>query len=137
MLIHYEYAVQISTGERHENEDDYNARSDTIAACIHSLLVADEDFVGVAAHKECDWQVMLTDDLELLARLAVIVESDEKVELDKKKIKAAFVKDFKDVYVTKKLTLKRDCKYQTSPMGSVPSESQSNNDSSMQPPGPQ
>ena len=80
---------------------------------------------------------MLTDELELLAWLAVIVESDEKVELDKKKIKAAFVQDFKDVYVTKKLTLKRDCEYQLSSMGSVPSESQSNNDSSMQPPGPQ
>lgn len=106
-MTEYEYAVQVSTGEYYTDENDYNARCDVLTTCIDRMLVDPEDCVGVATGKECDWQVTLTDELELIARFVFVFRSyAKKVDVDKKKLKSYFTGDFDKCTVTKKLVSK-------------------------------
>lgn len=108
-MTEHEYAVQLYTGEFIDKEDEYNARCDTLAACIDRMLVDPKDCIGVAAiSKECDWQILLTDELELTARFVFVVHSNaKKVDVDKKKFKSYFSADFPQCSATKKLVNKR------------------------------
>ena len=88
-MTEYTFAVHINSGVKIEDVQDYKIQSTIFKNAIETMLRADPDFIGEqnTSRRECDFEIDMNDDMQLQARMCLMITSEEKLVVDKKKLK--------------------------------------------------